>query len=144
MSIIEKLHTAGSKISNRPARFDGNRTEIEFWIKRDSAAMRQFLAILIRLHPEFIMRRVGGPPSRGMGVRSTWISPSYDPYLLITLDSRDCPEYNTRSHMPLGSLLAQIQDQGPVNAMAFHISLDSETYDRMLALEGSSQDVKVF
>lgn len=144
MSIIEKLHAAGSKISDGPARFDNNRTEVEVWIKKDSSALREFLAILIRLYPELKMRRCGGPPAQGIGVWSSWISPSYEPWILVTLDSRECPEYDTRSRMPLGSLLAQIQDQGPTNAMAFRIVLDGETYDTMLTLEGSSQDVNVF
>lgn len=140
MSTIEKLLANGSMISERPARFDSNCTEVELWLRRDSAAMREILAILIQLYPELNMRRCGGPPSRGIGVWSSWISPSYEPYILITLDSRDCPEYDTRSRMPLGSLLAQIQDQGTVDAMAFRIALGSETYDRMLTLEDSRNE----
>lgn len=135
MSIIEDLHAAGSMISTRPARFDSNRTEVELWMRRDSAAMRKILAKLIRLYPELNMRRCAGPPSRGIGFPSIWTSSSYDPYILITLDSRDCPDYDTRSHIPLGSLFAKIQDEGPTNAMAFRIALDNETYNRMLTLE---------
>ena len=139
MSMIEKLRAAGSEISHSCAQFDNNLTETEFWMKKDSPAFREILAILISLHPDLRMRNLFGSPQSSIEKRgpTLWTSPDFTPYVRVRLDSRDCPEFNTGAFMPLRSLLSKIQDHGLTNAMAVRVALDGATRDRVLSLADS-------
>jgi hypothetical protein len=46
----------------------------------------------------------------------------------------DCPGYGEQWRMPLKSLLADIQEHGIKDAMAFRVTMDYETWQRFLGL----------
>lgn len=134
MTIKDRLLRSGAIIDSKESDFGQYRKEVEVWFKKDSQALREFVSRLTCQYPEVDMRCYcrPHPVSHGKTIASLWSSEIFEPYICISLDMEDCPEYGARWRMPLISLLADIQEQGVKDAMAFRVTMDYETWQRLI------------
>ena len=134
MTIKDKLLESGAIINPKETDFGRFRKEVEVWYRKDSEALRESVGRLICQYPELDMRCFCRPHavSHGKNMASLWNSISLEPYICISLDMEDCPQYGSRWRMPLKALLAQIQEQGAKDSMAFRVTMDYETWQRFI------------
>lgn len=133
----DRLLKSGAIINTRETKIGEYRNEVQVWCRKDSDAFREFLDVLVCHYPELDMfcSWRPHPVTHGRNMASVWRSPNWEPYIRIFLDMDDCPEYGRRWRMPLKSLLAQVQAQGVKHSMAFRVTMDCETWQRVVVSE---------
>lgn len=133
MMLKNELLNSGAIITTKETNYGQYRKEIEVWFKKDSEPLRAFVGRLISQYPELDMScNIRPHPMPHKNMASGWSSASNGPYISISLDIEDVAEYGTRWRMPLKTLLADIQGQGPKDSMAFRIKMNCEIWQELI------------